>query len=388
MAAARHVATPGYAALVLRRTFRELSQPGALIPMAREWWSGTRAAWNEQAKRWTFPSGATVTFGYLDGPGDVYQYQGPAFQVVIFDELTQFDETSYRYLFSRQRRPAGSTLPLAMRSASNPGGVGHEWVKARFITAPAPDRVFIPSKLQDNPHIDRVAYETSLAHLDPVTRAQLLEGDWDAVAGGRFLREWFPAYDVSRMGDYLLGDTYAVPVRDCWRFLTCDPAASAVETAKTDDPDYTVVCAWAVTPRGDLVWVDCDRFRAEIPDIVPRLESMWALHSPVFAAVETVAANRAVYQLACRTRMSVRSLEVKARDKLVRATPAMILASRGRVWVPRSAHWLDDALGELLRFKGDGRGHDDVVDNLSMGAEILSEYDGADDDAMPIALRR
>src|SRR5439155_6373928 len=82
---------------------------------------------------WKFPSGAVLRFGYLDTALDIYQYQSAEFQFIGFDELSQFKENDYRYLFSRLRKAKGIDVPLRMRSGSNPGGVGHEWVKKRFI---------------------------------------------------------------------------------------------------------------------------------------------------------------------------------------------------------------------------------------------------------------
>ena len=184
MAALQYVDVPGYAALMLRQSYSDLSLPGALMDRARSWLSGTDAVWNEQRKTWRFPSGATLTFGYLEREADKYRYQGPEFQYIAFDELTQFSESQYRYLFSRLRRLEGFNVPLRMRSASNPGGIGHQWVMERFITNRAPGRIFIPATLDDNPHLDRAEYIESLSHLDSGTRDQLLHGDWFATVEG------------------------------------------------------------------------------------------------------------------------------------------------------------------------------------------------------------
>jgi len=131
----------------------------------------------------------------MDTDNDRFQYQSAAFQYVGWDELTQFNEVQYRYMFSRLRRLKGSNIPGRVRSASNPGGVGHDWVRQRFI-APHDDvdRVFIPAKLSDNPHLDADDYVESLGHLDAVTLAQYLDGNWDVLPeGDRFKREWFDA---------------------------------------------------------------------------------------------------------------------------------------------------------------------------------------------------
>ena len=179
MAALQWVDVPGYNALLLRRTFADLALPGAIMDRSHDWLRGTAAEWNDREKTWTFPSGARLTFGYLQGDHDKYRYQGTELSFCGFDELTQFQEEQYTYLFSRLRRPEGSDVPLRMRSASNPGGVGHGWVYERFmpdLTAEAIEhrrktgRIFIPARLEDNPYIDQAAYRRGLAELDDITR--------------------------------------------------------------------------------------------------------------------------------------------------------------------------------------------------------------------------
>lgn len=178
MAALEHVHVPGYAALILRRTFADLSLPGAIMDRSHDWLRGTDARWNGLEKRWTFPSGATLTFGYLDTDKDRFRYQGAELQCICFDELTQFPEAWYRYLLSRLRRLEGSPIPLRVRSATNPGGIGHEWVRRRFVESDDAERAFMPAQLADNPHVDQVAYRAQLELLDSHTKRQLLHGEW------------------------------------------------------------------------------------------------------------------------------------------------------------------------------------------------------------------
>lgn len=196
MAALLFVDVPGYAALILRRTYADLALPGAIMDRAAEWFRPTVAHWQDDTKTWIFPSSATITFGYLQTEADKYRYQGAEFQFVGYDELPQFTETQYTYLLSRLRRLSASPVPLRQRGAGNPGGIGHEWVKARFIDTTT-GRPFIPAKLIDNPHLDQVAYRESLAGLDDVTRAQLEDGNWDVQpSGGYFQRSWFTIVDA------------------------------------------------------------------------------------------------------------------------------------------------------------------------------------------------
>lgn len=174
----------GYAALILRRSYTDLALPGAAMARSKEWLHG-KAKWRDRDKTWLFPSGATLTFGYLEQEADVYRYQSSEFQFIGFDELTQFSEWQYLYLFSRLRRTVDVDAPLRMRSASNPGGIGHIWVKGRFIEAGTREAgaVFIPARLRDNPGLAADEYVASLEHLPDVLRQQLLDGDWDAFEG-------------------------------------------------------------------------------------------------------------------------------------------------------------------------------------------------------------
>src|ERR1700737_5021673 len=200
MAALQPVEHARYSALLLRRTFRQLNQSNSIMNRARQWLAGTDAVWNTTDKRFTFPSGATITFGNLDSEDDVYQYDSSEFQYIGFDELTSFRERQYTYLFSRLRTTRDNPVPLRMRSASNPGNHGHDWVRDRFMIGQPqealqryfPTRFFLPARIADNPHIRSDEYLASLANLDAVRRRQLLDGDWDVMPSGNlFRREWF-----------------------------------------------------------------------------------------------------------------------------------------------------------------------------------------------------
>ena len=183
MGALQHVDVPDYAALLLRRTYTDLALPEALMDRAQGWLAGSDAHWSEQRKTWTFPSGATLTFGYLENEKDKYRYQSAAFQYIGFDELSQFMESQYLYLFSRLRRLMGSDVPLRMRGGSNPPATSEgQWVKRRFILDRSGKRPFIPAGLQDNPFIDRAEYLESLDYLDEATRRSLF--DWFATIEG------------------------------------------------------------------------------------------------------------------------------------------------------------------------------------------------------------
>lgn len=200
MAALQYVDTPGYNAILFRKTFADLNLPGSLIPRAKEWLTGSDAQWNENDSRFTFPSGATLSFGYMRNDEDRMRYRSAEFAMVGFDELTTFSKLQYTYMFSRLRKPQDlgaktplAKVPLRMRGASNPGDRGHLWVKNRFIKPMGEredepkdprQRIYIPARLADNPSVDADAYIQALQELDDATKAQLIHGDWDAREPG------------------------------------------------------------------------------------------------------------------------------------------------------------------------------------------------------------
>ncbi|MEW6045001.1 MAG: phage terminase large subunit [Bacillota bacterium] len=190
----RRIAIPGSRGLILRRTFPELER--SLILRSLELLAGRGAAYQAQYKRWRFPNGSLLEFGYCERDEDVYKYQSAEYEDICFDELTQFTEFQFTYLMSRCRTTKSGVRTL-IRAATNPGGVGHGWVRSRFIdiapwgeryTDPETGRTrrFIPAKLVDNPYLAGGQYERMLAQLPEAERRALRDGDWDVFAGQVF----------------------------------------------------------------------------------------------------------------------------------------------------------------------------------------------------------
>lgn len=132
MGALQFVHIPKYAALILRKDSQRLKLSGGLIPRSHAWLNN-KADWNGTDKRWTFSNSASIQFGYLDNAQDKYRYGSSEFQYIAFDELTEFPEEDYLFMFSRLRRTMDIDVPLRIRGATNPGGQHPEWVKNRFI---------------------------------------------------------------------------------------------------------------------------------------------------------------------------------------------------------------------------------------------------------------
>lgn len=191
MGALQYVDRPSYKAGLFRQTYTDLSLPGALMDRAHEWLDGTEAHWDGNAKTWRFPSGASLTFGYLDSDKDHLRYKSSEFHFLGFDELSEFREFQYRYMFSRARRGRGDTIPIRVRGGTNPGA---KWVQERFGIPENIDfehvyehegRAFVPSTLEDNPAIDQVEYEAALRELDTISYQQLRFGKWVYDLSGR-----------------------------------------------------------------------------------------------------------------------------------------------------------------------------------------------------------
>ena len=194
MSALQYVDYPDYAAIILRDTYSNLSMPGALMDVADDWLGGTDAKWHDQTKTWKFPSGATLSFGYLHGPRDHLNFKGAEFQFIGIDEASDLRWKQIMYMFSRLRKKETNPIFLRFRLASNPGGISHEELKKRYIDRETRKKgvMFIPAKLQDNPHLDQETYIDSLMNLDPIERKRLLEGDWEIrEQGSMFNRAWF-----------------------------------------------------------------------------------------------------------------------------------------------------------------------------------------------------
>jgi predicted phage terminase large subunit-like protein len=361
-AALQFVDVPNYRAILLRRSYSDLNLPEALIPLSHAWLEGTGADWNGRLNEWTFPTGATLTFGYLDTDADKYRYQGSAFQFIGFDELTQFQEAQYQYLFSRLRRTTDNAAPLRMRAATNPGGVGHEWVRRRFLDAKDPTRCFIPARLEDNPHLDGDAYDKALRQLDPVTRRQLRHGDWLAHADGLFPRDWFRYYRKAIDGYEL--DIRKIKTEECSRFATVDVAGTE-QRAASHDPDYTVIQVWDLATTGELLLVDQWRGRVTTPEVESTILKLVGQYEIPWIGIEAAGLGLAVVQSLRRRGLAIRALKASG-NKINRSQAAQIRMEAGTVYFPSAVKWLGDLESELSLFPTGP--HDDQVDALSYAA--------------------
>ena len=203
----------GLQAYLFRRTLPDLRDnhlrgPTSFFVMLESFLGSGHVKYRSVENEFEFWNGSILHLCYCDSENDVEKYRGAEIHVLAIDELTHFSEYQYRFLRSRVRI-AGLSVPEAYRgrlprieTASNPGSVGHAWVKRTFVSpkpaleiwrAPSSEggmlRQFIPAKLQDNPYLmrDDPTYADRLRGMgaDDLVRA-ILEGDWDIIAGQAF----------------------------------------------------------------------------------------------------------------------------------------------------------------------------------------------------------
>lgn len=242
-AALQYVDVPNYSAIIFRKTFSDLMLPGALIPKSHEWldkWVDKgEVKWQDKEKRYTFlETGATLSFGYLENKDDHLRYQGAEFQFVGIDEITHILPESARYMFSRLRRLKGSQIPIRFRAACNPGGTYGDYYYQRFFVDNKdengkPIRFFLQAGLQDNPYLDADEYREALSELDPITRAQLEEGNWEIrPKGDLFERSWLLPVNYQDIPSHTRWVRF-------WDLASIDPKYRK-KTSNTRAPDWTV----------------------------------------------------------------------------------------------------------------------------------------------------
>jgi predicted phage terminase large subunit-like protein len=350
-AALQYVDMPQYSALILRKTYTNLALPGAIMDRAYSWLHRSSAKWNSQEHSWTFRSGAVLTFGYLETENDKYRYASAEYQFIGIDEVTEIKESQYTFLASRLRKLEGSPIPLRLRCTGNPVGPGVKWVYNRFVKATHPDRVFIPSTMADNPHLDHDSYEKSLSLLDPVTRKRLRDGDWMIQdAGGMFRREKFRTCRSHE----------APPDLDrvrCWDF------ASTEVTESNPDPDWS--CGVLMGYKDGRFWVldvQRDRLRPQaVEDLVRETAHRDGYDVPVYLEQEPGSSGKMAvdhYQRYVLPGYSVYGVPATG-NKVTRARPWSAAVDAGNVTLVE-ADWTEDYIDEHCLFPE--AEHDDQVD--------------------------
>ena len=204
---------PGLQVYIFRRIRPDIIRnhmegPTSFPAMLQQWtldgW--VRINWSSLSIR--FWNGSAIHLEHCQYDRDRFAYLGADFHVLIIDELTTFSKDVYTFLRSRCRIPSTLSVPEEMKgmfprilAGSNPGGIGHTWVKEDFITATNEGkrtvedngfvRGYLKSLLKDNPSLDFEQYSKALEGLgNPQLVKAMLEGSWDIDSGGMFGDVW------------------------------------------------------------------------------------------------------------------------------------------------------------------------------------------------------
>jgi hypothetical protein len=209
---------PGAKTIVLRRTFPELE--GSIISRFRMYiepkWRDVKGFRHDTQQHIVYwPNGSLTRFGYCHTMNDVYQYQGDEFLFIGVDELTMWTYEMWSFMTTRNRCPIEGTFSC-MAGASNPGNIGHDWVKRVFVLKEPclemdanqiaeydpKEYDFIPARITDNPvYANDANYLKTLNSLSAARKRQFLEGDWSDVLG-----QYFAEYD--REATYIDHDSF------------------------------------------------------------------------------------------------------------------------------------------------------------------------------------
>jgi predicted phage terminase large subunit-like protein len=343
------------------------------MDVAYDWLGPSPARWKADTHTWEFPSGATISFGYLEHEEDKRRYASAEFQFIGFDELTHFTESQYTFLISRIRRkkfavqgvsPDGigvHQVPLRMRSASNPGGRGHDWVYARFINPDTRQQgvVFVPAKVDENPHLDVQSYIRGLSAMTGAERERLLRGDWLAMDAGTMFNTDLIRW-VSEM-------PLTVSTVRRWDLAATEPGP------QNPDPDWTVGIRVHSHADGTFTADDVIRFRlspAATDDQIQAVAAMDGRAVPVVVEQEGGASGK-------RTALHVQKLlpghvvriVPASGTKITRAVPFASAVENGTFRFMHGPDW-SACVDEMKRFPGGS--HDDFVDAASGAYDDLA----------------
>jgi predicted phage terminase large subunit-like protein len=395
----RHYNNPKFGGVIFRRNATQVRAEGGLWDASHEIYSKLEGRPKEMTLEWSFPTNFRMRFAHLEHEKSVLDWQGSEIPFMGFDELTHFTAKQFWYMLSRNRSTSGVSgyiratcnadceswvrelidwwidpetgLPINERAGvirwfiregdSLTWASTREELIRRFGHNQKPKSfTFIPAKLTDNKILMEKdpSYLSNLMALDRVSRAQLLEGNWNVKisAGAYFKKEWFPVI-------------YVLPPITSRSIRYWDRAAT-VPSEGNKNPDWTVGVLLKKLPN--KTWVVCDvrRMRespAKVEQFIRNIAEMdgvgtevWLEQDPGSAGVSDVT-NLTKVLAGFRVKISKPS-----KDKVTRAKPVSSQCEAGNVSILRGA-WNNTFLQELENFPPEkaSQSHDDQVDAFS-----------------------
>ncbi len=352
--------------LVLRRYYKDLQD---FILLCRRYLSKLGWAYRSGEKDFTAPSGFLVRFRILENEQDAEKYQGHEYTLIIVEEAGQYPKPEPIDLLNGAMRSAEG-VPAQIFMTANPGGVGNDWLRERFVE-PAPDgftmipvegtkirRYYVPARIQDNPklldndpeYVDRL----KLSGPPHLVRAWL-SGDWFAAPSGDVFRlEWFSKYyDPEYMPKFRA-------IIQSW-----DTAFK-----KGIKNDRSACTTWGVT-KNEIYLIHAWAGRVEFPALKKQVELLYNKFMPSMVLIEDKASGQSLHQeMKANTIIPIKPVKVDG-DKLARAYSITPLFETGIIFLPNSgdAEWLYDFSSELCSFPK--AKFDDYVDSTSQALDYI-----------------
>ena len=270
---------PDYIGILMRRTFPQLERN--LKPECDKLYKLYGATWQERNKCYVFPSGAKIYLVHCQDRRALDNYIGGNYNFIGVDEANQFPEQWIEEL-STSARTDNQLLQPQMCLTSNPGNIGHIWLKRKFIDRCPPIPIgkpkyneqfdvyyqnqktgdpfvdeegisyhFIPATVFDNPTLldNDPNYVRKLKNLNPVLRAMWLEGRWDVFAGTYF-DNWNPMHHVIPNAHYQYGVHFKKNTHTLYRFYDYGTKAPFVCLFAAVDRDDNMVIFDEITETG------------------------------------------------------------------------------------------------------------------------------------------
>lgn len=357
---------PKHRAIILRRTRPQLQETIdrtlQLYPMIVP-----GATWREAESRWRLPSGAIIQMGYAEHEKDIYQFKTFEYNLICFDELTTFTESMYAFMMLRNRSKSPD-LPLWVRSGTNPGDIGHEWVHNRFIKDRIPyevyreyveyggqrlsvTRQFIPSSVYDNTAVDATARDQYIAGVVSSMPAEdvaaYLGGDWNKLAGAMFKT---PLVEATAPG-FLDNDFYIVRAIDYgWDDYTCVLWLAYYPKLRVMDV-ISELYVRETTLDGIVTYIKQREKDLRLPTV------MYSIGSPEMGNIQATS-NQSISSMMTAQGVHVEKANT---DRIAGWAAVLNMAQRAslRVW-PGAAPNLTRTLPKLQRNSGPGKDPNDI----------------------------
>lgn len=327
---------------------------------------------NEVEKLITFPNGGSVQVKSADRPDSL---RGESLDLVVFDEVADIKQEAWYEAI----RPALADRRGCALFIGTPRGQSN-WFYDLFVAAQNDTTgkwEAFQSPTITNTTIPGIIEEVAEArqNMHPVIATQEFDAEFVTTGGTVYRDSWQKWYKIAGDSQHMYqsssglvlehDDTLyeAVGLSKCIRFATVDPAVSEKTTA-----DYTVMSAWALTPKRNLCLLDFERGRMEGPDMVPAMQRLRALWKLSYIGFEKVGFQMNIIQAARRKGLPIRKLTPDG-DKIARNYLAAAHMQGGKIWWRRNISDINVFTGEVMSFPQ--AAHDDCPDTLCYAAEQI-----------------